>query len=74
VLAQGKSGASNNWWFAGLNCTYFDNSNVTADAVDCNATDGTDWCFTRGQTSEYGSTSPNHIKLRQQTCYEEYLK
>ncbi|MCY4177201.1 MAG: hypothetical protein OXD32_01715 [Endozoicomonadaceae bacterium] len=74
VLAQGKAGASNNWWFAGLNCTYYDNSNVYAEAVDCTATDGTDWCFTRGETSQWHSTKPNNIKLDQQACYKIYAK
>ncbi|MCY4330298.1 MAG: hypothetical protein OXC48_09525, partial [Endozoicomonadaceae bacterium] len=71
VLAQGHIGASNDWWFAGKNCTYFHNKNVYA-AVDCQATDGTDWCFTRGQLSSFRSTKPNRIKLNQQTCKEAY--
>ena len=71
VLAQGHAGASNDWWFAGENCTHYNDPNE--DAADCLATDGTDWCFTRGHTAAgVTSTAPNHIKLSKKSCESVY--
>ena len=72
ILAQGHTGFSNNWWFTGKNCRTYNPH--FADATDFIATDETDWSFTRGKTSQLGSTSPNHVKLRKKTCHEEYQK
>lgn len=34
ALAQGHSGASNNWWFGGQNCTYIQNNQVSCQGVN----------------------------------------
>ncbi|MCY4328976.1 MAG: hypothetical protein OXC48_02650 [Endozoicomonadaceae bacterium] len=72
ILAQGHTGFSNNWWFAGRHCTKYDNNEVYAEAVDCIATDGTDWCFTRGAISAFSITKPNRVKLSKKTCDAKY--
>ncbi len=70
ILAQGHTCLSNNWWFTGKNCVSYEPH--TVDATDCTATDGTHWCFTRGYTSNYAMTSPNHVKLSKHTCHKQY--
>lgn len=47
ALAQGHSGASNNWWFGGQNCAYIQNNQVSAQGV--NAQNGpVSFVFLRG--------------------------
>ncbi|MCY4330901.1 MAG: hypothetical protein OXC48_12625 [Endozoicomonadaceae bacterium] len=75
ILAQGHTGLSNNWWFAGLHCTRYIYTRAEINAIDCIATDGTDWCFTRGYeyTADlYSKTKPNHIKLSKKKCSDQY--
>ena len=47
ALAQGHSGASNNWWFGGQNCSYIKSNQVTCQGVNSNG-DQVSFVFLRG--------------------------
>lgn len=68
VLAQGRSGARNNWWFGGINCTVPSVDSSNKDQVTCTATDGTQWCFIRGSSGTVASTSSDHVKVEKYKC------
>jgi hypothetical protein len=47
ALAQGHTGASNNWWFGGLNCSYIQNDEVACTGINSKG-DEVSFVFLRG--------------------------
>lgn len=60
-IAQGHTGASNNWWFGGMNCTYTPPTQVIAKGKDNQGNDIT-FLFLRGDNDvNVISTTVAHI-------------
>lgn len=60
VLAQGRSGFSNNWWLGGLRCQYKDINmpqgfDSIKDNITCLSNSGDKLCFHRGNTHSVNS-------------------
>ncbi len=60
ALAQGKSGASNNWWFGGKNCEYLSYNDVSCKGVS-NSGGNVEFLFHRGGG---GSANVSRVTVR----------
>ena len=74
IVAQGRSGLSNNWWIGGVNCrhAYLHHHSKNINMVECTAKDKiTKWCFFRGDTDNENKnydTPWNFVYVSTKTC------
>ena len=76
IVAQGRSGFRNNWWFGGRFCTTF--ASTIREAVTCTSVTGKKWCFVRGRfkikgDSQADNNGHDEISVFQAPCTTKFF-